>query len=109
VKDLNGNYFQTWAAVKNAYIGLLTSFVGTNDVENGYMHIARAASSFITGVSDQGLSGLTAWNWMTANVGGQNYLNDNPKWAIVPRNSTGPVSNVSCDLNGDGVTNQSDV
>ena len=84
----------------------------TTDVEHGYAQIVRAATSFLPGITDGSLSGQSAWNWMnspTQGVSNQSGLNDNPKWAILPR-GFGSVQQVSlCDLNSDGVVNILDV
>lgn len=58
---------------------------GTSDAEHGYPTIAFAAASFLPGIKDGTLSGEEAWSWMKAHLAQQDALNDNPKWALVPR------------------------
>jgi hypothetical protein len=91
VGPAQGVFFQTWGAVRNAFVpGLALSNPsdwtnGVGDVEHGYVYITYATSSFLTDVNDGPLIGQEAWNWMTKNVPQQDLLNDNPKWALVPR------------------------
>jgi hypothetical protein len=84
----NQAFFSAWASIKNGYQDPnVASFsdIDTHDAEHGYVFIARAASSFITGFYDGSLTGESAWEWMNANLGTLDLLNDNPKWAFLPR------------------------
>jgi hypothetical protein len=58
---------------------------GASDADHGYGTIALAAASYLPGISDGELTGQAAWDWLKANLPRQEALNDNPKWAIVPR------------------------
>jgi hypothetical protein len=92
----DNQYFDHW---KDVRLGYLEEFQDLrswpqsdeNDVEHGYPHIARAAASYLPGVSGEGGTGDDAWRWMCQHVGGQDRLNDNPKWAIVPRDPAEPA------------------
>jgi hypothetical protein len=78
------------------------------------------AGMAIAQVADQP-NGSTAWNWIYSTAMNNSALNSNPKWAIIPRsvnttvsgnptNPTNPTSPASsCDLNSDGVVNNTDV
>jgi hypothetical protein len=87
--DLNGNYFQTWAQVKDAmqlqYQLRTTSFVNDGDYEGGYSVLSYGASSFLTKFSYNGRSGLDAWEWYRTHIGYQDRFNGSPKWAFLPR------------------------
>jgi len=87
-------YYSTWQSYRNAWNAEL--FAARSwpekddaDVEHGYPHIARAATSFLTGVCDGEFCGTEAWNWIDRNVGFQDKQNENPKWAILPRTVQG--------------------
>jgi hypothetical protein len=114
-KDASGQYFTDWASIKAGYISPnKTAFDpnNTTDSEHGYAYIARAAASFLIGIQDGNLSGANAWAWLMANTPNQNVLNDNPKWALVPRSffrAPVPPPTPSCDLNGDGRVDVTDV
>ena len=118
MRSISGQYFQDWPSILGAFLptAIRTSIQTANDAEHGYIYIARAAASFLGGVQDDGLEGLSAFNWIvsttaaTANskVSGLPVINDNPKWALVPRSFFQPAPPPSCDLNGDGVVNSSD-
>jgi hypothetical protein len=112
-------YIDSWAAWKNGFlssydaVGMFNS--RANDSEHGYTLIAMAAASFLPGLSDGSLNGQNAWNWIKTNVPSQSIMNDNPKWAFVPRGTvtTTPVTPSptasACDLNSDGSINNVDV
>jgi hypothetical protein len=55
------------------------------------------------------LDGNAAWNFMVGAVRYQNLLNDNPKWALIPRSAPASTPASACDLNGDGLVNVLDV
>ena len=111
-------WFQTWGSWFNAWVvpyRTMTKFDGlaynAGDFDFGYLQIARAAASTLPGLSDAGLTGESAWNWINDPARGvSNYpgLNENPKWAIVPRVKAASSSN-PCDINGDAVVNLADV
>jgi hypothetical protein len=122
-------YYQAWGDVLNAYntaykdpcghtYSLRTATVwmtlcgqGDSDVSNpGYPHIMKGAASYLAGlnVNDGALSGVSAWNWMVANVGYQNATGANPQYVVLPRN-LGTGTPGTCDLNGDGVVDAVDV
>lgn len=115
-----GNYYSTWAQVKAAYT---TSWQNAqtwantddaiSDVEHGYTHIARAAASFLPGIVDGAVTGQAAWNWINdpaRQVSTQPGLNNNPKWALVPRTGGGTApSQTPCDLTSDRAVNTADV
>lgn len=89
------SWFTTWA-------GLLSGFDSTRQTQSawtagstnggeGYPFIARATAQFMEDVDVPSLSctptcGVQARMWMNNNVPNQSQLNDNPKWAFVPRN-----------------------
>jgi hypothetical protein len=81
-------FISTWADVKSGYLAAaLETFreVDARDAEHGYLNIAAAAASFLPGITDGPLSGTAAWNWMSQHAPHREVLNDNPKWALVPR------------------------
>jgi hypothetical protein len=84
-----GRYFQNWAEVRSGFSDRLrnaTGWVtGVGDVEHGYPYITYAAAAFLNDVNDGGLRGTDAWQWISHNLPMQSRLNDNPKWAILPR------------------------
>ncbi len=90
--DKNGNYFQTWAEVKNAmlsqYQTRTTDFVNDHDYEGGYSILSYGASSFLTNFSWNGISGQTAWDWFKSHIDYQDRFNGSPKWAFLPRTGT---------------------
>ncbi len=87
--DLSGNYFQTWAQVKDAmqlqYQLRTSGFVNDGDYEGGYSVLSYGASSFLTKFSYNGRSGLDAWEWYRTHIGYQDRFNGSPKWAFLPR------------------------
>jgi hypothetical protein len=78
-----------------------------NNPDNGYPQLARGAASFVTGVTSGGFSGQAAYDWLNTHMN-TSVLNDNPKWAFVPR-TTSPATSNPCDATGDGVVDVSDV
>ena len=81
----------------------------TAQAEWGYPLIALATASFLPGLSDNGLSGQAAYDWMKANVPNQNLTTLVPRLRIVPRVTAASVRLNACDLNSDGAVDQSDV
>jgi hypothetical protein len=83
----------------------------SNTVAPGYPHIAKGAASYLAGlnINDAGLQGVSAWNWMVANVGYQNAVGSNPQYAVLPRTISTTTAASQCDLNSDGVVNALDV
>lgn len=84
----DGNWFQSWSATKAAYLGdeagWAANFYATStDVQHGYTNIAMAATSYLTDLPN----GESAWAFMEAEALPQPNLNNNPKWAITPRES----------------------
>ena len=108
----NGAYFSTWAAWKASYLPTYDAVSLFNsrsvDPEFGYPQIAYAALSYAAGVTAGSFNGNDAWTWISTNLPNQNLLNDNPKWAILPRAAI-PVLPPSCDLDGNGIVDANDV
>jgi len=108
--------FSTYAAIRNAFtsstISGATAYFnsGKTDPEFGYPNIARAATSFDAAITSNGYSGATAWSWISTKSTDPS-VNNNPKWAIVPRSTTssGTTQLNRCDVNSDGVVNVLDV
>ena len=89
--DKAGNYFTSWRTLAEAYtvpqkrLSKRQFIIFPELAEGGYVHIARAAASYLPGVNDGALKGEDAWKWMIQHEPAQHLLNDNPKWALVPR------------------------
>jgi hypothetical protein len=92
----DGAFFTTWAAVKDAFLSAAladsngkwptNAWPATYD---GYAHIAQAAGSFMTGITDGSMKGSDAYSWLvSANAPNASAENDLPVWAIVPRAPT---------------------
>lgn len=83
--------YETWTAVlaamdpQEAAAAPKRWAAGAGDPEHGYPAIMLAAASFLPGVQSGPLLGEDAWRWMKNNVARQEAMNDNPKWALVPR------------------------
>jgi len=116
-KDINQLYFTSWAAIKSGFqSSTANSFQTINDAEHGYVYIARGAAAFLGGIQDAGLQGVNAFNWIVSttaatpgsSVNGIPLINENPKWAMVPRSFFQQPPPLTCDLNGDGVVNSLD-
>jgi hypothetical protein len=78
-----GDFFPDWAAVASGFSDdwqTRNSFPLT-DAEHGYDFIALAAASMAANEP----SGCAAWLFMQTNALGAMVLDDNPKWAILPR------------------------
>lgn len=82
-------FFRTWAEVLDGFAQTTVNFAVVDfmsqlkDAEHGYPYIALSALSF---VSDEA-GGAEAWNFIASEAlnRGEPYLNENPKWAILPR------------------------
>jgi len=90
VRASDGQFFSDWGAVLRAFMPNFRTVTGwphgdEGDVENGYPVTARAAASFLPGVNDGNLKGEDAWNWIYKAFRRTDALNNNPKWALVPR------------------------
>lgn len=83
--------FSSWTEVANAVpeaekaASELRWKQGAADPEFGYPAIGLAAASFLPGIVDEAGDGQDAWAWFKDNLTNQNYLNNNPKWALLPR------------------------
>lgn len=79
------NYFTTWAGVKSAVLSSYdpeAHFLSDNETaEHGYKFVSMCATSMVA--NEPG--GLQAWAWVWEKVLPNAKLNNNPKWAIVPR------------------------
>lgn len=87
----DGNYFQSWSELKTGFLSTYNpqSF-DLNDPEHGYPFIGLAAASQVFSEPN----GQNAWSWIANQLLGAPSLNNNPKWAIIPRE----VSNVNNNL-----------
>ncbi|WP_457570433.1 hypothetical protein [Desulfovulcanus sp.] len=85
VKLSDGKYFDTWAELKTGfkpdYDPIVAFHNNLYDTEHGYTYIALAATSMVA--NEPG--GKAAWDWMVSHVLNSDRLNNNPKWAILPR------------------------
>ncbi|MBW2736073.1 MAG: hypothetical protein JRH20_27115, partial [Deltaproteobacteria bacterium] len=81
--DAHGDYFTTWAGLKSGYNAdwqARDSFPLT-DSEHGYDFLALTAASYVAHLP----GGAAAWAFMASEALGAPVLDDNPKWAVVPR------------------------
>jgi hypothetical protein len=109
----DGQYLATWSELMTGYLPgwqTATNFDPLNSgglfPPDGFVAWAVPAVSMLA----QEPGGAAAWTWLSSHVLNDPSFNDNPKWAILPRNSAvQPPPASACDLNGDGVVNQSDV
>ena len=111
----DGKYFSTFADLKNGYNSTwqAATSLRTAADPDGYAAYASAAVSYLTGEQN----GQAAWDFMNRNFYSPlGSMNDAPKWAIIPRGSSGgatapppPTSVSACDVNKDGVVNAQDV
>lgn len=86
----DGSFYTNWQSFSNGWLPEIFAVRSwpekdDSDVEHGYPHISRAAASFLTDVCDGEFCGTQAWQWIDKNVGHQDKLKANPKWAFVPR------------------------
>lgn len=74
------------------------------DAEGGYTYYARAAASFLPGLTFQGWSGKEAWDWIEPRAVHSDRLNETPMWALVPRseNYYGMSPGVASQVQGKG-------
>lgn len=87
--------FTTWAQIMDAYLPTYRdkqSLTYVGDPEFGYAFIALGAAAYLTDVDAGDAKGLDAWRWLNSAVPKQEQLNDNPKWAFVPRSISAPGS-----------------
>lgn len=83
-----GKNYDSWAEVLDAFRPAVAStrrFTAVGSADFHYGFIALAALSVLTDVDMNGKSGQDTYLWLKNNYPGQSLLNDNPKWAIVPR------------------------
>lgn len=89
IRKSDRGYFQSWPEVQS---GFLPSYIasaqsrflsgsGIGDTEHGYPNIALAAASYVSDIPNGG----AAWEFMRTNVLSNPLLDNNPKWALVPR------------------------
>jgi len=105
----NHAYFTTWSTAKS---GFVSTFLDPNnasgaysafrdkltDPEHGYSLVALTATAMVA--SQPG--GAAAWAFMEREALGAPALNDNPKWAILPRGvSSGPMDTTAPSRVGD--------
>lgn len=104
-------FFQTWADMKNAFVPATQAYADFNyatvQAEWAYPLIALATASFLPNVRDGALSGQAGYAWMKAKVPNQNLTMLVPRLRIIPRSNASGV--LACDLNGDGVVDNTDV
>jgi len=112
VRSSTGAYYTSWTDVRAAYLPTLQTVAvwpenDEGNADSGYPHIAKAAASFLPGISSGSLTGQDAWNWISANVKVSSEL----RWSLLPRaaSSAPPPSGSSCDINRDGLVNVVDV
>jgi len=126
VQHTNATFFQNYTDALNAfstsfndcgtvrnlrtYQGFVDACGGTSDSNvsgPGYPHIMKGAASYLAGlnITDGGLTGTAAWNWMIGHVCCQASTGANPQWVTLPRTAAA----APCDTNGDGVIDVADV
>lgn len=81
VRYTNGNLLQTWSQANAAIPGDPSSFPA-DDYPYSYRYLAMAALSCLTEYPN----GQKAYDFLKANVNSQEKLNEDPTWAIIPRN-----------------------
>jgi hypothetical protein len=89
--DPEGKYFQTWAAVLDAYIPQFQTqknwASGSEDCAECYSNMARGTSSWLVGLTTpDGMSGTEAFLWIYGKMPGRKALVNDPKYAYLPRN-----------------------
>jgi len=99
---LAGGWYSTWADSSGGFDGFdLQAYfnggsgTGILDPEGGYPYLAQTALSGMTAET----GGTAAWAWLAPKTSNQSLLNDNPKWAILPRGST-PLSSGGSSTSG---------
>lgn len=86
IRRITSTYFDTWTLFKTGYDAVsqaLSSFP-LQDPVHGYDFIGLAATSMVANEPGGG----PAWTFMKEKVLSAPILNDNPKWAIIPRSDT---------------------
>ncbi|HUW83251.1 MAG TPA: Calx-beta domain-containing protein, partial [Phycisphaerae bacterium] len=79
--------YETWLDVNNAFV----DDVGPSDFPNpdfpsSYSYIARCAMTFVTHMPN----GQATWNWLDGALYGKDGLNEDPRWAFLPRTAPPP-------------------
>ena len=97
-------YFTTWAEKKSGYVASAVTEAESvfrdklTDPDHGYSLIALTGAAY---VADQP-GGAAAWSFMEREALVSPYLNDNPKWAIIPRSVVaGPTDTTAPSRVGD--------
>jgi hypothetical protein len=97
-KIVNWQTISAWLIAGNTGQTCSGSSTGDTDYTNpGYPHIMKGAPAYLVdlNITDSGLSGTTAWNWMASHVNQDTStagIGAGPQFTIVPRNlSTTPV------------------
>ena len=87
MRSSDGDFFPGWAEVASGYTEdwRTRSTLPLSDPEHGYDFIGLAAAS----MAALEPAGCPAWMFMQANALGAAVLDDNPKWAILPRAADG--------------------
>ena len=86
----NGEFHKDWAGVLSGFkpsVQKRKSFVSETigESELGYGYVALTAASYMGDVEEGSMNGRDAYKWLAEKYPGQDALNANPKWAIVPR------------------------
>ncbi len=106
VRLIDGEYFATWADLLTGYLpeyDAQSEFQSTtNDTEHGYANISIASAAMVADLP----GGNPAWQFMAENALSNSLLDDNPKWAIIPREQGGGIPG---DVNSDGEVNIMDI
>lgn len=88
--------FTSWRDVRDGYTAAYqnkTTWSGyLGDAEFGWGYIALSAASYLPLLDQSGKDGTAAWQWLKDNYPRQDSMDDNPKWAIVPRAQQSPGS-----------------
>lgn len=80
IQASTGQYFQTWADLYNE---ICQDHVGDTPIfEREYLSYSMGASSFMTDLPN----GDMAWDFIVENAANNPSLNNNPEWALLPRN-----------------------
>ncbi|MBL8026663.1 MAG: T9SS type A sorting domain-containing protein [Fibrobacteres bacterium] len=79
-----GEYFTTWADMVNGYDSSwkTQNKFDLSDADHGYDFLALTALSYVRNEA----RGDSAWSFAATKILPASVLNNNPKWAIVPRN-----------------------
>lgn len=84
--DVNNQWFTSWAQAYDQYLPDYVTQIEnqvTNglDSEHGYYSIAMSAASYLHEQPEF----ITLWQYITANIRNKNIYDENPKWALLPR------------------------